>query len=474
MHEGWRGSLPAVQQSDTATQFDLIIVGSGSGNSIPEAMEGWRIALVEKGVFGGTCLNRGCIPSKMFVHAAELAASVPRMARLGVHATLDRVDWPGIVDRVFGRIDPIAAGGEEYRRERCDNVTVFAGTARFVDRTTVDVDGVRISAPKILLAAGARPDLPAIDGLASVPFHTSDTVMRLRELPRRMIVLGGGFIAAELGHVFGSFGVEVTFVVRGPRMLRDQDESVSIRATEEYGRRFGIVTGATPRSVRQEPDGTIVLTVSQDGTTRDVVGDVLLVATGRVPNGDVLEVARAGVPTDGTGRRVLTDEYLRTPVDGIWAIGDLTNEQQLKHLANAEAKAAFWNILHADDPSVWRRIDRRHVPWAVFGSPQIAGVGLREQDLVGGDVPYVVATKDYGATAYGWAMEDGTSFCKVIAHRDDRTLLGAHIIGPQASTLIQPLVQAMQFGQTVDRIARDVWYIHPALTEVVENALLDL
>lgn len=455
-------------------QFDLVIVGSGSGNAIPETMADWNIALVEQGVFGGTCLNRGCIPSKMFVHAADLAASVPRMARLGVHATLDRVDWAGIVDRVFGRIDPIAAGGEEYRRDRCDNVTLFSGTARFVGDRTIDVNGVRITAPQILLAAGARPHLPEIEGLASVPFHTSDSVMRLRELPRRMIVLGGGFIAAELGHVFGSFGAEVTFVVRGDRLLRDQDEAVSIRATEEYGRRFGILTGATPRSVCQDADGTIVLTVDVDGVPREVVGDALLVATGRIPNGDVLEVARAGLPTDASGRRVLTDEYLRTSIEGIWAIGDLTNELQLKHLANAEAKAAFWNILHADDPTAWRSIDRRHVPWAVFGSPQIAGVGVREQDLRNSDVPYVVATKDYGATAYGWAMEDGASFCKVLAHRDDRTLLGAHIIGPQASTLLQPLVQAMQLGQTVDRIARDVWYIHPALTEVVENALLDL
>lgn len=459
---------PSVQE------FDLVIVGSGSGNAIPPAMDGWRIALVEKGVFGGTCLNRGCIPSKMFVHAADLAASVPRMARLGVHATLDQVDWSGIVERVFGRIDPIAAGGEEYRRERCDNVTVFAGAARFLDERTLEVDGVRLRGRHVLLAAGARPHLPDLPGLDSVPFHTSDTIMRLPELPRRMIVLGGGFIAAELGHVFGSFGVEITFVFRGPRLLRDQDDALSARVTEEYRRRFEVADGSTPLRVRTAEDGSVALTVLRGGREVDIVGDALLVATGRTPNGDELDVAAAGLATDPTGRRVLTDEFLRTSTSGIWAIGDLTNEQQLKHLANAEARAAFWNILHHDEPSAWRRIDRTHVPWAVFGSPQIAGVGLREQDLVDGDVPFVVASKDFGATAYGWAMEDSSSFCKVIAHRDERTILGAHIIGPQAPTLLQPLVQAMQLGQTVDQIAHDVWYIHPALTEVVENALLDL
>jgi mycothione reductase len=215
------------------------------------------------------------------------------------------------------------------------------------------------------------------------------------------------------------------------------------------------------------------------------VGDVLLVATGRTPNGDQLGARAVGLHTDESGCRVLSDHTMATNVPGVWALGDLTNPEQLKHLANAEARVAFHNIARTGRagpaPGAWppageglRRIDRHLVPHAVFGHPQVASVGLRERDAVAEGIPHVVKVQAYGDTAYGWAMEDTTSRCKLIAHAETRLLLGAHIIGPQASTLIQPLLQGMRFGQTVDEMAREVWYIHPALTEVIENALLGL
>ncbi|MDH4147742.1 MAG: mycothione reductase [Acidimicrobiia bacterium] len=462
-----------------AAEFDLIIVGTGSGNSIPPAFDGWRIALIERGVFGGTCLNRGCIPSKMFVYAADVAAGVTGAGRYGVHATLEGVDWPSIVQRVFGRIDPIAAGGEDYRANRCENITVVRGSASFVDHKVLEVDGRRFTAPHILLAAGARPHLPDIAGLADVPFHTSDSVMRVADLPKRMVIVGGGYIAAELGHVFGSFGTEVTFVLRSAAMLREQDDEISQRATECYRERFDIVTGAAQMSAERRGSGVVLRGVGTDGTF-ELDADVLLIATGRVPNGDELAVARSGIEAEGP--RVLTDEHLATNVPGVWALGDLTNTMQLKHLANAEGRIAFHNIatvgkgrvVDGSNRASLRSIDRTLVPAAVFGHPQVASVGLTEQAAQAGNIPFVVARQDYGGTAYGWAMEDSTSFCKLIVHAEARTLLGAHIIGAHASTLIQPLIQAMRFGQTVDELAHDVWYIHPALTEVVENALLQV
>ncbi len=456
--------------------FDLIIVGTGSGNSIPEAFEDWNVALVEKDVFGGTCLNRGCIPSKMFIYAADQAAGFAEAEKLGVYGHLDRVDWPAMVARVFGRIDSIAAGGEDYRTNRCPNITVFRGEGRFVGHKVIEVNGERITAPQILLAAGARPHLPEeIAGLAQVPFHTSDTMMRIEALPERMIVLGGGYIGAELGHVFGSFGTKVDFVLRSSMMLRETDDDVSHRATHLYGERFGIHPNCRDVSLSTGPGGAgVVLEATTGGERLRLEGDVLLVATGRTPNGDRLNVAASGIDTDRSGARVLSDPHLRTNVEGIWALGDLTNEMQLKHLANAEGRIVFHNVAHHDQPDQWRSIDRTLVPYAVFGHPQIAGVGLTERAAHSAGLPYLVSTKDYGGTAYGWAMEDSTSFCKLVAHRETRQLLGAHLIGPQASALIQPLIQGMRFGQTVDQMAHDVWYIHPALTEVIENALLDL
>ena len=461
-------------------RFDLIIVGTGSGNSIPAEFDSWRIALVERDVFGGTCLNRGCIPSKMFVYAADVAATVTEGKRLGVHATLDRIDWPSIVERVFGRIDTIAAGGEDYRTNRCPNISVFRGHGRFVGPKTIEVNGQQITAPQILLAAGARPHIPDIPGLAGSGYHTSDDVMRLPALPESMVILGGGYIAAELGHVFGSFGTKVTYVLRGPRMLREQDDDVSRLVSEEYGKRFDIISSATDLVVGNA-NGRTVLSGIADGRRFTVAAEVLLVATGRIPNGDELAVGESGIDTAPDGRRVLTEDTLATNVPGIWALGDVTNTLQLKHLANAEGRMVFHNLAlygpggdNPVDPGQLRRIDRSLVPAAVFGHPQIATVGLRERDVVARGIPYVVSVKEFGSTAYGWAMDDSTSFCKLIAHRESRLLLGAHLVGPQASTLIQPLIQAMQFAQTVDDLAHEVWYIHPALSEVVENALLDL
>lgn len=454
--------------------FDLIIVGTGSGNGIPAAFDSWNIALVEKDVFGGTCLNKGCIPSKMFIYAADQAAAVSEAAKLGVHAHLDHVDWPAIVQRVFGRIDPIAAGGEDYRSNRCPNITVFRGEGRFVGHKVLEVNGEQLTAPHIILAAGARPHLPdEVAGLDQVPFHTSDTVMRLPKLPERLIVLGGGYIGAELGHVFGSFGTQVDFVLRSSMMLRECDDDVSHRATQLYGERFGLHRNTREVSVARAGDGVVLRGLSH-GEPFVLEADCLLVATGRTPNADRLAVAASGIDTDASGTRVLTDANLRTNVEGVWALGDLTNELQLKHLANAEGRIVFHNVAHHDRPDQWQAIDRTLVPYAVFGHPQIAGVGLTERAAHAAGLPYLTSTKDYGGTAYGWAMEDSTSFCKLVAHRETRRLLGAHLIGPQASTLIQPLIQGMRFGQTVDEMARDVWYIHPALTEVVENALLDL
>ena len=463
--------------------FDLIIIGTGSGNSIigPD-FDDWNIALVERGVFGGTCLNRGCIPSKMFVYAADIAQHIAHASTYQIDATMNGVDWPAIVDRVFGRIDPIAEGGREYRHEN-PNVTVFEATARFTGPGMLSVgtedESRLITAPNIVLGAGARPHLPNVAGIEDVGIYTSDTIMRLRELPKRLAVIGGGYIGAELGHVFGSLGSEVTIVLRSDAMLREQDREVSVRFTEEFSRHHTVLKLTDLVSFRREGAETLidVVTTEADGSRREhtIAADAVLVATGRTANGDELNVSAADIETSDDGTQVVVDEHMRTNIEGVWAFGDLSNEYQLKHVANAEVKVLTHNLLHPDD---LRTMDYHAVPAAVFSSPQIATVGLdealaeRRKAETGDD--YLVARKDFGATAYGWAMEDSTSFVKLIACAETRLLLGAHIMGPQASTLIQQLIQGMRFGQTVDEMATGQMYIHPALTEAVENALLEL
>jgi mycothione reductase len=450
--------------------FDLIILGTGSGNSlISHEMRDWRIAIIERGVFGGTCLNRGCIPSKMLIYAADVATTIKHAAKYGVHGTFDRADWPAIRDRVFGRIDPIAEGGRQYRHSN-DNVTVFEGDARFVGERELEVNGQRIHGTQVVIAAGARSFIPEIPGLNDGPFQTSDTVMRLDALPEHLIVLGGGFIAAELGYVFGALGSRVTIVNRSKHLMTAEDAQISERYTEVAHDMFDeLILGATVNRVVHREGGVSVEVANDDGT-RTIEGDVLLVASGRRPNGDQLNGDAAGIHVNGDGH-VVVDHFGRTSAPGVWALGDVNGRHQLKHMANGEAKVVHHNILNPDDLRV---LDTRPAPHAVFTNPQIGAVGLTEQQARMSGRPITVITHDYGGAAYGWALEDTTSFAKLIGDPVTRTLIGVHIIGYQASMLTQQLVQGMHLGNTVDELATGQIWIHPALNEVVEQALLKL
>jgi mycothione reductase len=451
-----------------ARSYDLVIVGAGSGNVLPTGeFAGWRIAVVEASRFGGTCLNRGCIPSKMLAHGADVAQTVRRAGRFGIGATWTGADWPAIRDRVFGRIDPLHERAVTHRR--ANGVEVFLGQARFTGPKVLRVGGDELRADRFVLAAGSRPALPPLPGLAGVPYLTSDTVMRLDALPESMVILGGGYVAAEMSHIFGSLGTQVTIVARGGHLLAHHDLDVRAHFTQACAKRFDTRLRATAERVSATRGGVRLDLATPSGPQR-AEGQVLLVATGRTPNSDRLDVAAAGIEVDTHGH-VRTDDTYATNVPGIWALGDLTNHFQLKHLANAEARLVQHNLAHPGQP---RRGAFPVIPSAVFADPQVASAGATEQDLRAHGRNYVAATRPYGHTAYGWALEDTGSFVKVLADPATRLLLGAHLLGPQASTLIQPLLQAMCLGTTVDDLATGVLYIHPALTEVVEQALLEL
>jgi mycothione reductase len=455
--------------------YDLAIIGTGSGNSIlDERYAGKRVAICEHGTFGGTCLNVGCIPTKMFVYAAGVAESIRSAARYGIDAHIDQVRWDDMVSRIFGRIDPIAVSGEDYRRSS-PNVDVYGRHTRFgavqpdgryLLRTD---DGDEFTAEQVVIAAGSRPVIPPAILNCGVEYHTSDTIMRIAELPEHLVIVGGGFVAAEFAHIFSALGVRITLVIRGGTLLRHLDDTLCKRFTRIAAAKWEMRSHRNVIGARQNGSG-IVLELDDRST---VSTDMVLVATGRMPNGDLLDADQAGI--DLADSRVVVDEYQRTTARGVFALGDVSSPYELKHVANHEARVVQHNLLcDWDDTDAMVATDHRYVPSAVFTDPQIASVGLTENEAVAKGFDISCTVQDYGDVAYGWAMEDTTGIVKLVAECGTGRLLGAHIMGHQASSIIQPLIQAMSFGLTAPQMARGQYWIHPALPEVVENALLEL
>ena len=259
-------------------KFDLIVIGSGSGLEISAeaADRGMSVAVVEEGPFGGTCLNRGCIPSKMLIHCADVMETIQRSELFAIKARVESIDWQHIIQRAFDEIDEDARGIEEGNR-RSPNISVFKGAGRFVGNKTLEVNGEQINAETILIAAGTRPSVPDIPGLTDVPYITSDQALRLPQQPRRLAIVGGEYIAAEMAHFFGALGTEVTLIHRRQLLLREEDEDVSRRFTEVYQRKFNMLMDAQVSRATARGDD-IALEVAINGGTVEVVADALLMA----------------------------------------------------------------------------------------------------------------------------------------------------------------------------------------------------
>lgn len=453
--------------------FGLLIIGAGSGNTLPPADEaGPTTAIIDDGAhFGGTCLNVGCIPTKMFVHVADVVRNARDAERLGVHDVRLRPSWPEVRDRVFGRIDHISESGEHYRESGNPRVTLVRERVEMLgDREVVTASGRRLSADTLVIAAGSRARRHDVVPLDSPLVHTSDTIMRVDDVPRRLAIIGGGSIASEFAHVFNAFGSEVTQLVRG-RVLSSLDADVAATFTDAARERWRLETDTAVVGFSEE-GGVATLTTSAG---EQIEVDAVLVAIGRIPNTDTLGTYEVGFDHHDDGRlrvdayqRVLRDGH---QVPGVFALGDIDSDHQLKHVANHEARVVAHNI--AVEPG--RRLMKNTlgpVPDVVFTEPQIAsfGVTLERAEQLGYDAFEVV--HEYGSTAWGWALEDKRSFCKLVIARGSATILGAHIVGPDAAVLLQPLVLASSFGHSIRGLARGQYWPHPAASEVVENALL--
>jgi dihydrolipoamide dehydrogenase len=447
--------------------YDLLVLGGGTGNVVAsEAAErGLDVALVERDGLGGTCLNRGCNPSKKLIHRADVVRTVESAADLGVDARVDGVAYADVVEDVVSTVEGEAARKAERAREH-EHISLYAGEGRFVDERTVAVETntgeTRVTGERVVLAGGSRPTVPeSIDGTDEVSFMTSDEALRRTDRPDRLVVVGGGYIAVEMAHFFDAMGADVAVVGSGDVLLDREDRAVAERLTEVYAERHDLHLGYRATALATDGDDRVVTAEAEDGDTVTVRGDAVLLATGRRPNTDTWDVATAGIDTDEEGF-VRTDDALETSVDGVFAIGDIAGNYMLKHSGDHEAECVVETLTgEGRRPATYPGMAH-----AVFGSPQVASLGETEADLDG--VEYGTATYRYDETALGGTLDHDGGFAKAVVG-PDAEVLGCHVVGPHASTLVHEVSTAVAAGGDAEDVATAI-HAHPALSEVVQGA----
>ncbi|MFB6088397.1 MAG: dihydrolipoyl dehydrogenase [Candidatus Aenigmatarchaeota archaeon] len=448
--------------------FDLIVIGSGSGLDVASgaARNGMEVAVIEKGPIGGTCLNRGCIPSKMLIHRADLVEKIEKSEKFGISSEITNIDFSSITEEVNEEVARDAKSIENGLK-KSDYHTLYKGEAKFVDERTLEINGEKIKGEKIIVAAGSRPKIPPIEGINEVDYITSKEALKLKELPEHMVIVGGGYIAAELGHFYGSMGTEVTIIGRSNSMLSKEDNDISREFTELFKKKHNVKTGYEVKGVWQREGEIFVKARNKEGEEIETSGDELLIAAGRKPNTDSLELEKANIETDEMGF-IKTNKYLETTAENVWALGDIAGNWMFKHSANLEAQYVFINAIRDHK----HEIKYENMPHAIFSSPQIAGVGKTEEELENEDKDYLKGTYEYKNTGMGAALKEESGFVKVLVDPENGKILGCHILGPDASQLIHEVLVVMKRGTTQDIM--NTVHIHPALNEVVQRAFNSL
>jgi len=446
--------------------YDVIVIGGGGGTKLvtPVARLGLKVAILEKEAMGGTCLNRGCIPSKMMIHPADRICHIQDSYKfeLGLRASFD-VDFPTLVNRISNSVDSDAASIPPAY-EQNPNIDYYPYEGRFVSNKVVEVNGQQITADKIFIAVGSRPSIPEIPGLEGTPYMTSREALRNPELPKKMVVIGGGFIALELGHAYSCFGTSVDFLIRS-QVMRGLDQDVISEFEKEFSKRNNLHNGFSPESVRYENGQFYINCAGANSETKELVSDALLVATGVKPNSDLLGLENTDVSTDSKGY-IQVDKRLRTNVEGVWAIGDVVGNYMFRHSVNYEGEYLFRTLFSAPSEE---DLDYGPVPSAVFTHPEIASVGKTEIELQEKGVDYVAGVNPYRKSAMGSARLSEHGFVKVLVGREDGKILGAHIIGDEASNMIHLFIAFIKLDGTLTDMM-DMIFVHPALPEIARNA----
>jgi pyruvate/2-oxoglutarate dehydrogenase complex dihydrolipoamide dehydrogenase (E3) component len=449
--------------------FDAIILGAGqAGTPLAQrlAKTGREVLLVERAHVGGTCINYGCTPTKTMVASARAAHVARSAGRLGVHADAVRVDFPAIVAR---KDSVVRRWREELERRLAsagDRLRVLSGRARFVGDREIEISGERHRGEVVVINVGGRPAPPQIDGVASVAWLDNHRIMDLRQLPSRLVVLGGGYIGCEFAQMFRRFGSAVTVVQRGPHLLDREDPEVS-EAIEGVFRAEGVELLLGTRVVRAftSSDGGVGVAFEGGG---QVLGSHLLVAVGRRPNTDDLGCGAGGIRLDEKGY-VVADDHYRTSAAGVYAVGDVIGGPQFTHTSWDDHRILF-DVLEG---RAVRGRSGRVVPHVVFTDPQVAGVGLNEREARARGIRHDVATMPFGDIARATEVDETAGTMKVLVDPETERILGASLVGAEAGELVHVFVPLMQ-GGTSARAIVDAEIAHPTFAEGLQALVMKL
>ena len=444
---------------------DVVIIGGGPAGyvaAIRAAQLGARVALVEKDRLGGTCLNRGCIPTKALVRSVEVLLEAKRANEFGIEVGNVKTNFQKIMARKNNIVSQLVSGVEQLMKS--NKIRVYIGTGHILSPHLVRVNDEEITTRKIIIATGSELALLPIPGIDLPGVLTTDDILELKELPESLVVIGGSHVGVEFASIFNGLGTKVTIVKRRPLLLEPIDEEIGRRFAQSLPRQgIEVKIGAAVKAIRKEGATLKVVWDTPDGE-QGVEGQMVLMATGRQPYTAGLGLSQLGIKMDG--RAIAVNEHLETNVDDIYAIGDALGKNMLAHVASYEGEVAVENALGHP-----RQADYHAVPSCIFTQPEIAGVGVTEKQAKDSGIPYKVSKFPFLACGRAVTMDETMGMVKMICNAKNSKVLGIHIMGPHASDLIAEGVLAIQLGSTARDIAHTI-HAHPTLPEAVHEAAM--
>lgn len=441
--------------------YDLIVLGGGraSGLAIAAAKAGKSVALIERDRLGGTCPNTGCVPSKLLIGYAEAARRVREAERHFIKAKIESID----LERIFKEVGDYVQGVDpryESRIDGVDGVDLYRGHGRFVSNKVVEVNGEQLEGETIVVATGTKPRPAPFEGV-----WTNENLFPLKgKVPQSITVVGGGFIGCELANFFEAVGIETRLLVRGTTLLPIEDDEIEAVFREEFTKNVPTRFETTVSNLEKKDDGYHLTLKGPDGAESTHQSEQVLFAIGRVPTTDNLGIENTDLQLDKRGFLVV-DDQLRTNVEGVYAAGDIAGRYQLQHVASYDIHYLRQQLLKDEEGP----IDYGAVPHAVFTDPEVAAVGATESELKEQGIPYVKVFQDWKASARAMATRLDYPRIKLLVNPDDYSILGCHLVGPEASTVMHEVLAIMRLKNDVREMA-EMMYIHPALPELLLDA----